>query len=103
MQENLLRTEQHLPSVSYAILAKAADISDVGSGSGEGHQKMCLQAAVVLLQDRAQAAQEEGFAVVHTKLLRPDLQGFKADMLVGVPEERAAGNGIFCGLEQLSL
>eukprot|EP00200_Dunaliella_tertiolecta_P003566 CAMPEP_0202346032 /NCGR_PEP_ID=MMETSP1126-20121109/5001_1 /ASSEMBLY_ACC=CAM_ASM_000457 /TAXON_ID=3047 /ORGANISM="Dunaliella tertiolecta, Strain CCMP1320" /LENGTH=527 /DNA_ID=CAMNT_0048937391 /DNA_START=316 /DNA_END=1900 /DNA_ORIENTATION=+ len=80
------------PNASFAILARAADISDKESSAAAEGQQLCLRAKAAVLQDRAEAAREAGYATAISNLLRPELHMYKSDLLFGVPLERV-GNG----------
>jgi hypothetical protein len=73
---------------AFAVLARAADVSDRESAG----QTLCLKAKAAVMRDRAESAREAGYLTCVTQLLQPELQAYKADMLIGYMPDRGGEN-----------
>lgn len=69
----------------YKVLAQAADISH--SDKVHSHAELAQMAKAAVELDRGYAMAEDGYLTVLSKLLQPEVQGYKACLLVGAPEE----------------
>eukprot|EP00798_Chlamydomonas_sp_ICE-L_P025371 gene25371-11032_t len=62
--------------------------ADISHTKGHSHADLAVLAKLNLELDRTMAAKEEGYTTAIVKLLQPELLPYKADVLIGAPNER---------------